>query len=87
MLVSMKAIMPNVPAEILEWRRQIGANRWDEMWEHVLHVPPTPNREHQELESAIERFLYFHWARPRAAKVFHQINVAAPGGWPDRDYA
>jgi Uma2 family endonuclease len=23
-----------------------------------------------------------HWARPHQARVYHQINVAAPGGWP-----
>ncbi len=26
-----------------------------------------------------------YWARPRGAKVYHQINVASVGGWP-HDY-
>jgi len=30
--------------------------------------------------------LRLHWARPCGNKVYHQINLAAPGGWPDQDY-
>ena len=46
----MKAVMPSVPPEILEWRKRTGADRWDEMWEGVLHMGPTPNYDHQDLE-------------------------------------
>jgi Uma2 family endonuclease len=55
------------------------------MWEGVLHMPPMPNREHQELEWALETYLRLRWARPRKAKVYHNINVASPGRWPN-DY-
>src|SRR5262245_5911463 len=79
---AMKAVMSEVPADILAWRKRTGADRWDEMWEGVLHMPPMPNREHQELEGAMETYLRLHWARPRKAKVYHNINVASPGGWP-----
>ena len=78
----MRAVMPAVPPDILAWRKRTGADRWDEMWEGVLHMPPAPNREHQEFEWSLETYLRLHWARPRGAKVYHQINVAAPGGWP-----
>jgi Uma2 family endonuclease len=81
----MKAVMPSVRPEILAWRKRTGADRWDEMWEGVLHMPPMPNSEHQDLEWALETYLRTHWARRLRAKVFHQINVASPGGWPD-DY-
>jgi Uma2 family endonuclease len=30
----------------------------------------------------MEAYLRMHWARPRGSKVYHQINVASPGGWP-----
>jgi hypothetical protein len=53
----MKAVMSEVPADILAWRKRTGADRWDEMWEGVLHMPPMPNREHQELEWAMETYL------------------------------
>ena len=78
----MRAVMPEVPPDILAWRKRTGADRWDEMWEGVLHMPPAPNRDHQELEGTLETYLRLHWARPSGAKVYHQINVAAPGGWP-----
>lgn len=81
----MKAVMPCVPPEILAWRKRTGADRWDEMWEGVLHMVPMPNREHQDLEGAMETYLRLHWARPRRSKVYHNINLASPGGWPN-DY-
>jgi Uma2 family endonuclease len=81
----MKAVMSSVPPDLLAWRKRVGVDRWDEMWDGVLHMPPMPNRDHQDLEGALETYLRSHWARPRGAKVFHQINVASVGGWP-RDY-
>jgi len=77
----MKAVMPEVPPHILQWRKQTGADQWDESWEGVLHMPPAPNREHQALEWALETWLRANWAEPRGAKVYHQINVASVGGW------
>jgi Uma2 family endonuclease len=56
---------------------------WDEMWEGVLHMAPMPNREHQDLEWAMETYLRLHWARPQGTRVYHNINVASPGGWPN----
>ena len=81
----MKAVIADIPQHLLDWRARIGADQWDEMWEGVLHMPPAPNREHQAFESALERWIYDHWARPNGARVYHQINVASPGGWP-HDY-
>ena len=48
-------------------------------------MPPMPNRSHQEIEGALERWLWTHWAQPRRSKVYHQINVSSMGGWP-HDY-
>jgi hypothetical protein len=81
----MKAVMPVVPPDLLEWRKRTGAHRWDEMWKGVWHLMPSPNRAHQDLEGSLEAYLRLRWARPRGAKVYHQINLASPGGWPD-DY-
>jgi len=77
--------MPGVPGQILELRKRTGADRWDEMWEGVLHMPPMPSRRHQELEGALERWLWTHWAQPQGNRVYHQINVASADGWPN-DY-
>jgi Uma2 family endonuclease len=81
----MRAVMSQVPEHFLERRKRIGADRWDEMWEGELHMPPAPNLEHQDLEWAIESWLRNHWAPRRGSKVYHQINVASRGGWPN-DY-
>ena len=81
----MKAVIPNVPDAITEWRRRNGADRWDEMWEGVLHMPPMPNRVHQDLEGAMEAYLRRFWIGLKGGKVYHQINLASPGAWPS-DY-
>lgn len=82
----MRAVMPEVPEHLLRWRKKTGADRWDEIWEGVLHMAPAPNREHQDLEASLEMWLRLHWSQPRQYRVYHQINVAAPGGWPNQDY-
>ena len=81
----MKAVMPAVPPPIRQWRKQTGADRWDEMWEGVLHMAPVPNRSHQDFQWALETWLRNHWGEPGANRVYHEINVASVGGWPD-DY-
>jgi Uma2 family endonuclease len=81
----MKAVMPAVPPPIRQWRKQTGADRWDEMWEGVLHMPPMPNRAHQHFKWALETWLWNHWAEPHGNRVYDEINVVSVGGWPD-DY-
>jgi len=81
----MKAVMSSVPPEVLEQRKRTGADRWDEMWEGVLHMGPMPDLEHQDFEWSLETYLRLRWARRRKARVYHNINVASPGGWPN-DY-
>ena len=46
-------------------------------------MAPMPNREHQDLEGAMETYLRLRWARPQGTRVYHNINVASPGGWPN----
>jgi Uma2 family endonuclease len=81
----MKAVMPSVPPEFVEQRRRSPAGQWDEMWEGVLHMAPMPHTDHQDLAGDLQTYLKLHWARPRRAKVYHEVNLAPVGGWPD-DY-
>jgi Uma2 family endonuclease len=81
----MKGVMPSVPPHILEWRKLTGADRYDEMWDGVLHMPPMASRFHQDLEWSLETWLRLIWAPLHDAKVYHEVNVASVGGWP-RDY-
>lgn len=53
----MKALILQVSEEALARRRQTGVDRYDEMWEGVLHMAPAPAYEHQRMVSAIDRFL------------------------------
>jgi Uma2 family endonuclease len=79
----LRAVMPVALPEVLAWRKKTGADRWDEMWDGVLHMAPAPNRYHQDLEGGLEAFLRQHWAPRTRGKVYHQINVARPGRWPN----
>ena len=81
----MKAVIPEVPQQLLQQRARLGIDRWDEMWEGVLHMPPAPNREHQDLGLALGSWFRAHWAMPLGNLVYPQVNVASPGGWPN-DY-
>ncbi len=82
----MKILMLAPPPELIASRKQTGADRWDEVWGGVLHMPPMPNRRHQDLVGALEAYLRYHWAKQSGGRVYHEINVSPPGGWPDRDY-
>jgi len=53
----MKGIVLQVPEEELARRRRCGIDRYDEMWEGVLHMAPAPAFEHQRIVSALDRFL------------------------------
>jgi Uma2 family endonuclease len=80
----MKAVIPSVPEHLLQWRKRTGADRYDEMWEGALHMPPAPNLDHEDLLWALETYLRLRWARGAKARV-GRVNVALPGGWP-QDY-
>lgn len=81
----MRAIIPEISPEILRRRRQTGIDRWDEMWEGELHMPPPPNRTHQDFQFQLLSWLRNHWAKPREGRVHGPVNVASIGGWPE-DY-
>jgi len=48
-------------------------------------MTPVPNRSHQDFQWALETWLRNHWGEPGGNRVYHEINVASVGGWPD-DY-
>lgn len=81
----MKAVMSSVLPDVLAFRKRTGADRWDEMWEGVLHMPPVPTPEHQNFEFLLEAWLRRHWASRKRYRVYHNVNVASVGGWPN-DY-
>jgi Uma2 family endonuclease len=48
-LGTVKAVMLEVDERMLEERRRLGHDRWDEMWEGVLHMVPPAGGPHQGL--------------------------------------
>jgi Uma2 family endonuclease len=82
----MKAVMVEVPEHLLAWRKSTGADRWDEIWDGTLHMPPAPTREHQDFVDALKIWLELFWAAPEGNRVHREVNLAAEGGWPDRDF-
>jgi Uma2 family endonuclease len=78
-----KVIMPVALPDVMELCKRHREDRWDEMWDGVLHMPPLPNLEQQELEGSLETYLRQRWAPGRKAKVYHQVVVAPANGWPN----
>jgi Uma2 family endonuclease len=56
-LSDMQALLIDPDPAWLEERRRSGVDRWDEVWEGVLHVVPPPSSVHQRVEFALARVL------------------------------
>lgn len=82
----LRAVVPVVPEYLLEWRRAAGVDRWDEMWDGVLHMTPTPNRMHQDFEWWFETWLRNNWATRSRGIVNHQMSVAPNAKQWTRNY-
>src|SRR5262245_25801515 len=51
----MKAVVRQVSDAELEQRRRRGLDRFDEMWDGVLHMAPSPLYEHQRMVSFVAK--------------------------------
>lgn len=78
----MKAMMVEVPEQLVASRKRTGADQWDEMWNGVLHMAAMPINKHQHFAVELLVYLRRYWARPRRARVYHEVNLASVGGWP-----
>src|SRR5205809_6717642 len=71
----MKAVVLSVTDEQLAQRRLTGIDRFDEMWEGVLHMAPAPIYEHQRIVSEIAEFVRPLCRRRGRGELVFQINV------------
>ncbi len=71
----MRAVIADMPPHWLKERKTSGADQWDEVWEGVLHVSPSPTRKHQDLEMQLSHFLRRLWAKPHGNRVNQQVNL------------
>jgi Uma2 family endonuclease len=70
-----RAVIREMPKHWLEERRNSDASRWDEMWEGVLHMAPSPNLFHQDFAAELFVLLRERWAKPAAGKVYKDVNL------------
>ncbi len=77
----MRAVILEVDERMLAERQRLGLDRFDEMWEGVLHMVPQPSGHHQVMGTALARYLFDPAAR-RGCEVASEIGVYAA----DRDY-
>lgn len=51
----MRAVLVEVPDSLLDERRRLGLDVFDEVWEGVLHMVPAPGGPHQRLGTCLSR--------------------------------
>ncbi len=81
----MKAVVPEVSPAELARRKLTGIDRWDEMWEGVLHMAPAPYDEHQRILGELLAFLLPLLKRARRGTLRPGINVFREES-PKEDY-
>jgi Uma2 family endonuclease len=74
----MRAVM-DVSEEFLAERHRLGHDRWDEMWEGVLHMPPPPHGEHGRLNDDLGVFFKVHWEASVLGRTYPETGVRRPG--------
>ena len=75
----MRAVVVNVTDEQLAHRRSLGLDRWDEMWDGVLHMTPAPSLEHQRILDEMIVFLQPHLRTTGRGRLVSSVNVFGTG--------
>jgi Uma2 family endonuclease len=76
--------MLDAPQSLLDERRRTGADRFDEVWDGVLHMVPPPSLWHQRFGSRLLEAL-LPVARSLGLEVIYEAGVFRPGH-AERDY-
>jgi Uma2 family endonuclease len=71
----MRAVLVHVTDSELANRRAKGLDRWDEMWDGVLHMTPAPSLEHQRILDELILFLGGHMKATGRGTLRSGINV------------
>lgn len=71
----MRAVIVHVTDEELAHRRLTGLDRWDEMWDGVLHMTPAPSLEHQRMLDGIVEFVRPLMRKTGRGELVSGINV------------
>jgi Uma2 family endonuclease len=62
--------------ELIQERKRIGADRYDEVWDGVYVMPSVPSLEHQELVHDLGAIFDDVVWRPGLGKIYHGLNVS-----------
>lgn len=81
----MKVVMPVALPDVLRFRQRTGADRFDEMWQGVLHMTPAPSFRHQALALKVTTFFVDAWCPRTGGAVVMRVNVSTAERW-DQDY-
>lgn len=81
----MRVVMPVAIPELLRFRERTGADRFDEKWEGVLHMTPSPSFQHQSHASRVLSFFVEVWGPRTGGTAAMQVNVSTGERW-DQDY-
>lgn len=73
-----RAVILRPPVELLEGRRRSGADRWDEVWQGVLHMVPPPSSWHQRFGTKLIRVLA-PLAEARGLEAAYETGLFRPG--------
>lgn len=71
----MRAVMLEVPEYLLEERRRLGHDRWDEMWDGELHMLPPPHGDHGRLNDRLGTFFLLHWEMVGLGRSYPETGV------------
>jgi len=74
----MRSVLARVPHELLEERRRLGLDRWDEVWEGVLHMVPPPHGDHGRLNDDLGFFFKLHWEQEGLGLTYPETGVRRP---------
>ncbi len=78
---TMRAVLLDVPQSLLDERRRLGIDVFDECWEGVLHLVPPPKDDHQRVEGKL------HVAFDPVAEALGLVCTAETGYYAsDDDY-
>ncbi len=56
-MTAVKAVLLDVPQSLLDERRRLGIDVFDECWEGVLHLVPPPRKDHQNIAGDLQIIL------------------------------
>jgi len=75
----MRALILDVPEHWLAERRRTGMDRFDEVWDGVLHMAPAPHEAHGVFQGGLFSAFSAILKRTRRGRVSLEVNLREPG--------